>query len=154
MVSVQRIQHRGILTARGSMSCNDASKCVSGIQLLRCYPNNRVGVGVWDILEGSVAGILFRMPRQRPGFVPTLRERFALVKRPDMLAVLATSVLDSGEHVDRRQPAREALRCWGNSAAGDGSAGKRSARWCGSIAQRRGMVLSGASFHGGQSRST
>jgi predicted MFS family arabinose efflux permease len=41
----------------------------------------------------SVAGILFRMPRQQPGFIPTLRERLALAKRPAMLAVLATSVL-------------------------------------------------------------
>jgi MFS transporter, DHA1 family, inner membrane transport protein len=41
----------------------------------------------------SVVGILTLMPRQRPGTIPTLGERFALAKRPDVLAVLATSAL-------------------------------------------------------------
>ena len=41
----------------------------------------------------SLVGILTRMPRLQPGTIPTLAERFALAKRPDMLAVLATSVL-------------------------------------------------------------
>ncbi|WP_283808819.1 MFS transporter [Bradyrhizobium canariense] len=41
----------------------------------------------------SLVGILTRMPRQQPGIISTLAERFALAKRPDMLAVLATSVL-------------------------------------------------------------
>ncbi|WP_407158303.1 MFS transporter [Bradyrhizobium sp. STM 3557] len=41
----------------------------------------------------SVIGILTGMPGQQPGIVPTLGERFALAKRRDMLAVLATSLL-------------------------------------------------------------
>jgi DHA1 family inner membrane transport protein len=41
----------------------------------------------------SLIGILSGMSRQPPGTVSTLGERFALAKRPDMLAVLATSVL-------------------------------------------------------------
>jgi predicted MFS family arabinose efflux permease len=41
----------------------------------------------------SFLGIVFGMPRQVPGSIPDLGERLALAKRPDMLAVLATSVL-------------------------------------------------------------
>jgi DHA1 family inner membrane transport protein len=41
----------------------------------------------------SLVGILSRMPRQRPDIIPTLGERFALAKRRDILAVLATSIL-------------------------------------------------------------
>jgi len=41
----------------------------------------------------SLLGIVFGMPRQVPGSIPDLGERLALAKRPDMLAVLATSVL-------------------------------------------------------------
>jgi predicted MFS family arabinose efflux permease len=41
----------------------------------------------------SFLGIVFGMPRQVPGTTPDLGERLALAKRPDMLAVLATSVL-------------------------------------------------------------
>ena len=41
----------------------------------------------------SLLGIVFGMPRQVPGTTPDLGERLALAKRPDMLAVLATSVL-------------------------------------------------------------
>ncbi|WP_407179849.1 MFS transporter [Bradyrhizobium sp. STM 3562] len=41
----------------------------------------------------SAIGMLTRMPGQRPGIIPTLGERFALAKRPDMLTLLATSLL-------------------------------------------------------------
>ncbi|MET3996833.1 DHA1 family inner membrane transport protein [Bradyrhizobium sp. S3.9.2] len=41
----------------------------------------------------SLVGILFGMPRQVPGTTASLGERLALTRRPDILAVLATSVL-------------------------------------------------------------
>jgi MFS transporter, DHA1 family, inner membrane transport protein len=41
----------------------------------------------------SLVGILARIPSQAPGITASLRERLALAKRSDMLAVLATSVL-------------------------------------------------------------
>jgi len=49
--------------------------------------------GVAGLSALSLIGILTRISRQPPGTVSTLGERFALAKRPDMLAVLATSVL-------------------------------------------------------------
>ncbi|WP_441268114.1 MFS transporter [Bradyrhizobium sp. 215_C5_N1_1] len=41
----------------------------------------------------SLVGILFGMPKQVPGTTASLGERLALTRRPDILAVLATSVL-------------------------------------------------------------
>ncbi|WP_334273105.1 MFS transporter [Bradyrhizobium symbiodeficiens] len=41
----------------------------------------------------SLLGILFGMPSQRPGITASLGERLALAKRPDVMAILATSVL-------------------------------------------------------------
>jgi MFS transporter, DHA1 family, inner membrane transport protein len=41
----------------------------------------------------SLVGILFGVPKQVPGTTASLGERMALTRRPDILAVLATSVL-------------------------------------------------------------
>lgn len=41
----------------------------------------------------SLVGILFGVPKQVPGITASLGERLALTRRPDILAVLATSVL-------------------------------------------------------------
>jgi MFS transporter, DHA1 family, inner membrane transport protein len=50
-------------------------------------------LGVAVLAALSLLGILARMPSQPPGTTAGLRERLALAKRSDMLAVLATSVL-------------------------------------------------------------
>lgn len=49
--------------------------------------------GVAGLAVLSLAGILARLPHQTPGAATSLGERVALVKRGDILAVLATSVL-------------------------------------------------------------
>jgi MFS transporter, DHA1 family, inner membrane transport protein len=50
-------------------------------------------LGVAGLSTLSLLGILTRMPSQRPGITASLSERLALATRPDILAVLATSVL-------------------------------------------------------------
>jgi predicted MFS family arabinose efflux permease len=50
-------------------------------------------LGVAGLAALSLLGILARMPTQPPGTTASLGERLALIKRSDMLAVLATSVL-------------------------------------------------------------
>jgi MFS transporter, DHA1 family, inner membrane transport protein len=50
-------------------------------------------LAVGGLAAFSLLGIIFGMPRQLPGTIPDLGERLALAKRPDMLAVLAASVL-------------------------------------------------------------
>jgi DHA1 family inner membrane transport protein len=50
-------------------------------------------LGVAGLAALSLGGILARLPSQPPGIIASLRERLALAKRSDMLAVLATSVL-------------------------------------------------------------
>jgi MFS transporter, DHA1 family, inner membrane transport protein len=50
-------------------------------------------LGVAGLAALSLVGILARLPSQLPGTTATLSERLALAKRPDMLAVLATTVL-------------------------------------------------------------
>lgn len=49
--------------------------------------------GVAGLAALSLAGILARLPHQKPGAATSLGERVALAKRGDILAVLATSVL-------------------------------------------------------------
>ena len=50
-------------------------------------------LGVAGVAALSLMGILAWLPRQAPGAAAGLRERLALAKRSDVLAVLATSVL-------------------------------------------------------------
>jgi predicted MFS family arabinose efflux permease len=49
--------------------------------------------GVAGLATISLVGLLTRLPRQPPGVKAGLGERLALTKRPDILGVLATSVL-------------------------------------------------------------
>ena len=50
-------------------------------------------LGVAVLASLSLLGIIVRLPSQPPGITASLGERLALTKRPDMLAVLATTVL-------------------------------------------------------------
>jgi DHA1 family inner membrane transport protein len=50
-------------------------------------------LGVASLAAVSLVGILIGMPHQPHGFTASLEERLALTKRPDMMAILMTSVL-------------------------------------------------------------
>jgi predicted MFS family arabinose efflux permease len=50
-------------------------------------------LGVAGMAALSLLGILFGLPSQRPGITASLGERLALAKRPDVMTILATSVL-------------------------------------------------------------
>lgn len=50
-------------------------------------------LGMAGLASLSLLRILTRLPRQAPGVTASLGERLALAKRPDMLGVLATTVL-------------------------------------------------------------
>jgi MFS transporter, DHA1 family, inner membrane transport protein len=50
-------------------------------------------LGVAMLASLSLIGIIVRLPSQPPGITASLAERLALTRRPDMLAVLATTVL-------------------------------------------------------------